>query len=72
MKNIKDEHIEELETIAMEGARAIREFLTYRGSNKDYLQRAKYGAQALSGWNARQGQRGEPRRAHARRPAHAA
>lgn len=43
--------LEEFEETALAGCKAVREFLTYRGSNKEYLNRAKAGAVAMGSYS---------------------
>lgn len=42
--------IEEFEETALLGCKAVREFLTYSGENKAYLNRAKAGAVAMGSY----------------------
>ena len=42
--------IEEAEIVALEGLRAMKAYLAYQGENKDYLQKAKVGGQAVQGY----------------------
>lgn len=42
--------LQEFEEVALQGCRAIKEFLTYRGNNKEYLNRAKVGAVAMGSY----------------------
>lgn len=42
--------IEEAEDVALIGLKAMRAFLAYTGENKDYLNKAKIGAQAVQGY----------------------
>jgi hypothetical protein len=47
----KREFIEESEDVAFMGLKAMREYLAYMGTtNKEYLQRAKIGAQAVQAY----------------------
>jgi len=47
---MKPSVLEEFEETALQGCRAVREFLTYRGGNKEYLNRAKAGAVAMGSY----------------------
>ena len=42
--------IKEAEEVALEGLKAMRAYLAYQGSNKEYLQKAKVGGQAVQGY----------------------
>lgn len=42
--------IEEAEEVALEGLKAMKAYLVYQGSNKEYLQKAKVGGQAVQGY----------------------
>lgn len=42
--------LKEFEETALQGCRAVRQFLTYQGSNKEYLDRAKVGAVAMGSY----------------------
>ncbi len=42
--------IEEAEDVALEGLKAMKAYLAYQGSNKEYQQKAKIGAQAVQGF----------------------
>lgn len=50
MKPIRDEAIEEFENTALEGCKQIRAFFTYQGTDSKYLQKAKVGAAAITGY----------------------
>lgn len=50
MKAISDNAIETLEQVALEGAKQLRAFFAYEGDNPRYLQKAKLGAVAISGY----------------------
>lgn len=43
--------LKEFESTALMGCKAVREFLTYQGSNKEYLNRAKAGAVAMGSYS---------------------
>lgn len=45
-----DDVLKEYETTALMGCKAMREFLTYQGDNKGYLNRAKVGAVAAGNY----------------------
>ena len=51
MRPIEDKTIQELEELALEGAKQIRAFFTYEGSDLRYLQKAKLGAAAIGGYS---------------------
>lgn len=44
------EFIEEHEEVARMGLKVMREYLTYQGGNKEYLQKAKIGATAVASY----------------------
>lgn len=46
----KDDPLIEFEETALMGCKAVREFLTYSGENKAYLNRAKVGAVAMGSY----------------------
>lgn len=46
----KKPFIEEAEDVALEGLKAMKAFLAYQGSNKDYLQKAKVGGTAVASY----------------------
>jgi hypothetical protein len=46
----KDDVLEEFKMTALMGCKAVREFLTYQGENKAYLNRAKAGAVAMGSY----------------------
>lgn len=43
--------LKEFEQTALMGCKAVREFLTYQGDNKNYLNRAKAGAVAMGSYS---------------------
>lgn len=43
--------LNEFEETAMLGAKKVREFLSYQGSNKDYLHKAKAGSMAMGAYS---------------------
>lgn len=45
-----DDVLREFEDAARMGCRAVREFLTYQGDNKAYLNRAKVGAVSMGSY----------------------
>lgn len=47
--------LKEFEQTALMGAKAVREFLTYQGDNKMYLNHAKVGAVAMSSYSKLRG-----------------
>lgn len=50
MKPISDNAIDEFEETARLGAKAMRAYLAYLGDDKKYLDKAKVGAAAVSGY----------------------
>lgn len=46
----KRSFIDEAEDVALEGLKAMKAYLAYQGSNKEYLQKAKVGASAVQGF----------------------
>lgn len=46
----QDKTLQEFEETALMGAKAVRAFLTYQGSNKDYFAKARVGAVAMSSY----------------------
>lgn len=42
--------IDEAEEVALEGLKAMKAYLVYQGSNKEYLQKAKVGAAAATAY----------------------
>lgn len=50
MKAVSDTYMDESEEVARAGNRAMKEFLAYEGTNKDYYLRAKVGATAAANY----------------------
>jgi hypothetical protein len=50
MKPITDKTMDVFEETALIGAKAMRQYLTYEGENKKFLDKAKVGAQAVSAY----------------------
>lgn len=42
--------IDEAEEVALVGLKAMKAYLAYQGTNKDYLNKAKVGCQAVQGY----------------------
>jgi len=47
---VKDETLDELETTAVAGSKAIRAYLAYQGDNPTYRDKAKVSAAAISAY----------------------
>lgn len=50
MKPIADKTMDEFEDTALMGAKAMRQYLAYQGENKQFLDKAKVGAAAVSAY----------------------
>lgn len=50
MKPISDHVVEQLEAVAVEGAKQLKAFFVYEGDNPRFFQKAKLGAVAISGY----------------------
>jgi hypothetical protein len=50
MKPIADKTMDVFEETALIGAKAMKQYLTYEGENKKFLDKAKVGAQAVSAY----------------------
>lgn len=48
MKPIDDGTMDEMESLAMEGAKQLRAFFAYQGSQQTYFQKARVGAMVIS------------------------
>lgn len=50
MKPLKDDTLEALEEIALDGAKQIKALFAYQGDNQRYIQKAKIAATVISGY----------------------
>jgi hypothetical protein len=50
MKPLSDKVVDQLEDVAIEGAKQLKAFFVYQGDNPRFFQKAKLGAVAISGY----------------------
>ena len=51
MRAVKNETLDELEEMALASAKAIRAYLTYQGTNKDYEKKARVATAGISSYS---------------------